>query len=91
MNEAVLDRYGALAVAILHPKYLTVETACLLYDEGTAKAGGYVGGWTDEDVDDVGRMRDAGLTWREIGDIYGVTECTIYTRYKRGRAGRRTG
>ncbi len=67
------DNWLAFAVAILHPKEITPETAfLLLYPE-----------YRERQTMEFVLMRRAGLTYRQIGSIYGISKDAVYKRIKR--------
>lgn len=37
--------------------------------------------WTAEDVEEIEALRESGMTWRMIGNTYGVTAQVVYKMY----------
>ena len=74
MNEG----YMALTVSIL--RNVTPEVAFKMLEGSKYRK------WTANDVHEIEMMRQSGMTWREIGRVYGVTEqvaCRMYYYHKK--------
>ena len=74
MNEG----YMALTVSIL--RNVTPEVAFKMLQGDKYRK------WTANDVPEIEMMRQSGMTWREIGRNYGVTEqaaCSMYYYQKK--------
>ena len=39
--------------------------------------------WTAEEFEEIGKYREEGLKWKEIGELYGMRGKTIQTAYTR--------
>lgn len=80
MSETALDlRYNisALIIAILRKDILTPEQAfAVIADKEKPIA----------DVEEIQELRNTGMSYREIGDIFGVDQSSIYYRLKRHNA-----
>jgi DNA invertase Pin-like site-specific DNA recombinase len=73
--------YGALAAAILN-EALTVEKAIskfspLVWEQGKS---------SKEEIEDMIQLRAQGVTYREIGQYFGVGADTVYHRIERYKA-----
>ncbi|MCF6466383.1 helix-turn-helix domain-containing protein [Clostridium sp. Cult2] len=79
--ESSIDlRYNiaAMYIAILREDIATPEQAfAVVSDSSVVKA------TTDEDVLDMIVMKNQGLTYKQIAEIYGSTDSNIYHRIKR--------
>ncbi|QRN86020.1 hypothetical protein JR334_01950 [Clostridia bacterium] len=80
--DGIMENYAALAVAILSPRFLTVEVAFMVYEKGPRpKRGGHLReAWTDQDCEDVIRLKGQGLTWPELGEVYGIKRSAMIKR-----------
>jgi DNA invertase Pin-like site-specific DNA recombinase len=76
------DNWCALCVAILCN--LTIEQAFdRLENYRTKRSRTYNCLITEEDTQDMVIMRKSNMTYREIGQIYGLNDATVYRRIKR--------
>lgn len=76
--------YGALCIAILRPAPVTIEDAFELYESGT---GELIGGKKKIDhkerLLEMAALREAGCTWKEIGEALGLKAPMCYfSRHK---------
>lgn len=81
MRETALElRYNiaALAIAICSDKYMLPEGAFSALDKRGYQT-------NDDDIEDMLVMRCKGMTYREIGEVYGWGADTTYSRMKRYR------
>lgn len=80
MNEC----WYAFALALVSHVYLTPERAfgCLASGKKPRKRepNTYL---TDDDVADMSRMKEDKLTYRQIGEMYGLDRFAIYNRIRR--------
>lgn len=77
--ETVLDlRYNiaALTIAICSDKYMLPEEAFSIISDSYYKS-------SDEDVEDMIKMINQGMTYRQIAEIYDSTGSNIFHRVKR--------
>lgn len=85
MVETTYDlRYNiaALTLAICSENFMLPEAAFSILEESKFKIG-------EEDTKDMLAMREQGVTYRDISEIYGSTDSSIYHRLKRYRRERR--
>jgi hypothetical protein len=78
-GKALKENYYALLICILKP--ITIETSFQMLNGIFPKRN-----HTDvhkDDVKDMIRMRQQGITYREIGEVYGMSDEAIYRRIKR--------
>lgn len=82
MGETALDlRYNisALVLAICSDRYMLPETAFSIISSNRK----YI--TTDEDKDDMLKLIDGGLSYREVGETYGLSPSNVHktlVRYK---------
>lgn len=69
----------ALGIAILSKGYLTPETAFLKLFDGCMSQLPF----TDEDTQDMIKLRGKGISFKEIGKMYGISDSTAFNRIKR--------
>lgn len=67
---------AALTIAICSESFMLPEAAFSVLEESKYKIG-------IEDTEDMLAMREQGVTYRDISDIYGSTDSNIYHRLKR--------
>ncbi len=81
MNAQVKEAYMALAVSILTKSTpeQAFEKLSNDYDPGIH----YNKSITNKDLEDMISMKKSGETWREIGEVFGVTLYTAFARVKR--------
>lgn len=77
MNEG----YLALLIAIF--RKVTTEQAFLILDGKNPKAKINNHKWTDSDFEEIAGYREEGVSWRLIGEMFGMRGMTIQTAYKR--------
>ncbi len=81
MNE----NWYALCVAILNPKQLSIEKSFEKLDNGRILR------WrkfTKDDLEDMYKLRQQGVAFREIGPMYGTSDssiCHLLKKYKEER------
>ncbi|MBU5439465.1 hypothetical protein KQI42_15730 [Tissierella sp. MSJ-40] len=77
--ESILDlRYNlaALAIAICSEEFMLPDEALSIIEEKKFILG-------NEDLEDMLRLRDQGVTYRELAEIYNSTDSNIHHRLKR--------
>jgi hypothetical protein len=79
----VKENYYALLICILKP--VTVEQSFDLYEGRITKVQNK--SISKDDVEDMIRMKQQGMTHREIGSFYGLSEEATYRRIKRYKEG----
>jgi DNA invertase Pin-like site-specific DNA recombinase len=75
----VKENYYALLICILKP--VTIEQGFDLLDGRITHRNNMA--ITSEDIEDMIRMKQQGMTHREIGSFYGISEEAAYRRIKR--------
>lgn len=86
MIETALDlRYNiaALTIAICHKDYLLPEQAFSIISDDRYMT-------TIDDKEDMLTLKDEGLSFNEIGKLYGVTGSNVYKTLKRYQAKKET-
>lgn len=81
MNEC----WGAFALSLISPDYLTPEKAFECIDKGKPREqflDKCHRDITNQDVADMVQMKES-MTYKQIGDIYGMNPGTVYTRIRR--------
>ena len=73
------ENYYALLICILRP--VTIEQSFDMMDGKVAQTKNLV--ITSEDIEDMIRMKQQGMTHREIGEYCGISEEATYRRIKR--------
>jgi hypothetical protein len=73
------ENYYALLICILKP--VTIEQGFDMLDGRITNRNNMA--ITDDDIEDMVRMKNQGMTHREIGQVYGITEEAAYRRIKR--------
>ncbi|MDF2608898.1 MAG: hypothetical protein K0R92_372 [Lachnospiraceae bacterium] len=76
------ENYYALLICILKP--VTIEQGFDLLEGHISNR--YNLAITGEDIEDMIRMKQQGMTYREIGSYYGISEEAAYRRIKRYKA-----
>lgn len=76
------ENYYALLICILKP--VTIEQGFGLLEGHVSDR--YNLAITGEDIEDMIRMKQQGMTHREIGSYYGISEEAAYRRIKRYKA-----
>ncbi len=77
--ESILDlRYNlaALAIAICSEEFMLPEKALSIIEEKKFILG-------NEDLEDMLKLRDRGVTYRELAEIYNSTDSNIHHRLRR--------
>lgn len=77
MNEG----YLALLISIF--REVTPEKAFMALDGKSLDQKINRHKWTAEEFEKIGRYREEGLKWKEIGELYGMRDKTIQTAYQR--------
>jgi len=82
MEYKELERaWGMLYIAVAYSKYVTPEQASELWDKG--KIGNRYNDYAfDEELI---RLRKAGLSYRKIGKIMGLSDTSVFIRIKRSK------
>jgi predicted DNA-binding protein (UPF0251 family) len=73
------ENYYALLICILRP--VTIEQSFEMMEGKVAQIQNVT--ITSEDIEDMIRMKLQGMTHREIGECYGISEEATYRRIKR--------
>jgi DNA invertase Pin-like site-specific DNA recombinase len=68
--------YCALALAVIKRNY-TIDTAINYFSPNVQPAA------TKDEAADMLSMRQSGMTYREIGDVFGVNKSAVYNRIRR--------
>jgi len=79
------ENEGYLALAISTLGFKSVEDSFRLISNCNERDNR---GWTEEELNDIEKMRAIGMTWRDISDSFGRSASTInkaYMRWQRGR------
>jgi len=74
------ENWFVLALAAYHT--MLPEQAFEYYEKLEMRQKNYT---SREEIEDIQAMRDAGMKWDEIGEIYGVDKCTVWRRLNRGK------
>ena len=83
------ENYYALMVAIFSKSYVTVEQAFSLIQTGKKI---HVPEWEKVEMSkEMAALRDSGLTYQEIGDMYGLGKDDVFRRVKRAKMKYRRG
>lgn len=77
MNEG----YLALLISIF--RKFTAEQAFMALDGKNPKVKINRHKWTAEEFEEIGRYREEGLKWKEIGELFGMRGKSIQTTYQR--------
>lgn len=72
------ENYYALAISII--KGLPPEQSFELLSTGKVKQK-----CNPEDIQDLVRLKDMGMTYEELAEAYGISIDTVYTRIKRAK------
>jgi transcriptional regulator with GAF, ATPase, and Fis domain len=80
--------YKALLLAIVAPQYITPDKAIgavgmthdRTQDRSTTKQ---TTNYSDQDLEEVLRLRDQGVTWNKAGELLGVDPKTLFNAVKR--------
>ena len=75
------ENYYALLICILRPDYSIDRSLQAMMDEVITKKRNT--SITKKDIEDMIRMKEQGMTYEEIGEIYGLTKGAVYRRIKR--------
>ncbi|MGN0694542.1 MAG: hypothetical protein ACI4LK_06510 [Lentihominibacter sp.] len=76
MNEG----YVALLIAIF--REITPEQAFMVLDGKNPKAKVNNHKWTDSEFEEIAIYREEGVSWRRIGEMFGMRGMTVHTAYK---------
>lgn len=79
----MIDNWYALLICILKP--VTVEKAFDLFEGIFPKVNNTA--VTQDDVEDMIKLKNEGLTYRELGEIYGMSKDAVHKRIKGGCMG----
>jgi len=78
--------YQALRLAVVAPDYVTPEQAMFTVGITRMHSPNAVrrkGSFTRKDIEAMIRMREQGVTWRELEGIYGASRQTLFGTVKR--------
>jgi hypothetical protein len=79
----VQENYYALIVAICSKKFVTIEQAFSILNTGKKV---HVDDWQKKQiVEEMIALREKGLTYQQIGDIYGIGKDDVFKRIQRAR------
>lgn len=76
------DGIAALLLVILGD-YTTEEAFAIV--EGRKTKGRKRRAWTREELDDITKLREEGVTWKEIADMFGVGKngvCSLWHKHR---------
>lgn len=76
------ENWYALLVAIVYPKQIGSDQALLLLRKPRSKKV-YNKDITDADIEEMIRLKDAGHTYQQVGDKFGMHKDTVCTRMRR--------
>ena len=85
LQETAFDlsyNIAALCVAILNENIATVEQAFNAIEDKQR-----ISVYNEQDTVDMTNMIEQGMTYKEVGDIYGLGRDTIFSRVKRYKKG----
>lgn len=80
--------YKALLLAIVAPQYITpdkaISSVAITRNHRTQKISTKLGpNYTDQDLEEVIRLREQGVTWQAIGKLFGIKPETLFAAVKR--------
>lgn len=77
----MLDGWAAFCISLVSERYILPETAFYTLEHGHVPRG--ISTLTEADTRDMIAMKAQGMTYKEIGDLYGLDATAVFNRTKR--------